>query len=116
MLKLTMLTMHVQEQKRYLLVQPFQKGIIMTSICPSLISGSLLPPRNLYPTLGVISQAFNLRQAFLASQVAAEQKELLDLLEAPAADEARIDELVDILAASEQPFVEASIGGGPWQV
>lgn len=52
----------------------------------------------------------------LASQVAPEQKELLELLEAPAADEARIDELIDILAASEQPFLEGSIGGGPWQV
>lgn len=58
----------------------------------------------------------SLRQICLASQVAPEQKELVDLLEAPAADEARIDELIDILAASDKPFLEASIGGGPWQV
>ncbi|KAK9831088.1 hypothetical protein WJX74_003034 [Apatococcus lobatus] len=50
------------------------------------------------------------------SQVALEQQELLDLLDSPAADEARIDELIDILGNSKQPFTEASIGGGPWQV
>ena len=40
----------------------------------------------------------------------------MNLLEAPEADEARIDELIDILAASNQPFVEELLGGGPWQV
>lgn len=67
-------------------------------------------------SLRISCWASSLRQICLASQVAPEQKELVDLLEAPAADEARIDELIDILAASEQPFLEASIGGGPWQV
>ncbi|KAK9831087.1 hypothetical protein WJX74_003034 [Apatococcus lobatus] len=65
---------------------------------------------------GILERIGQLFQRPGLSQVALEQQELLDLLDSPAADEARIDELIDILGNSKQPFTEASIGGGPWQV
>ncbi len=57
-----------------------------------------------------------MNQASVVSQVPPEQQELLELLQSTTADEGRIDELIDVLIASEQPFVEQRLGGGPWQV
>jgi hypothetical protein len=41
---------------------------------------------------------------------------LISLLQEESSDVQKIDELLDVLIDSKEPFKEKQLGGGPWQV
>ncbi len=41
---------------------------------------------------------------------------MISLLQGESSDVQQIDELLDILIDSKEPFKEKQLGGGPWQV